>query len=83
MSKQLVALYLSNRLFQYSHYLFTRIISFYSNEDFNRQLDGFEPNFKFLDSDEKTGSMPLSELVTELKTELGLKRVYVWHALHG
>jgi hypothetical protein len=56
---------------------------FDSETDFNRQLDEFEPNFKFLKSDGEIDSMPLADLVKELKTDLGLKRIYCWHALHG
>jgi raffinose synthase len=56
---------------------------FDSETDFNRQLDGFEPNFKFQASDGTMDSMTLTNLVHELKTELGMKRVYCWHALHG
>lgn len=56
---------------------------FDSETDFNRQLDSFEPNFKFQSADGNTNSMSLADLVTELKVELGLKRVYCWHAIHG
>ncbi|KAL3939229.1 MAG: hypothetical protein SGBAC_006018, partial [Bacillariaceae sp.] len=57
---------------------------FDSETDFNRQLDSFEPNFKFQnDNDNKSGSQSLKDLVCELKTNLGLKKVYCWHALHG
>lgn len=56
---------------------------FDTQTDFNRQLAGFQPNFKFQTSNGTQDSMPLKDLVHELKTELGLKRVYCWHALHG
>lgn len=56
---------------------------FDSETDFNRQLDGFDPNFKFQDDSSKAGSLSLKELVHELKTDMGLKKVYCWHALHG
>mmetsp|Transcript_36167 Transcript_36167/g.87483 ORF Transcript_36167/g.87483 Transcript_36167/m.87483 type:complete len:925 (+) Transcript_36167:62-2836(+) len=56
---------------------------FDSETDFNRQLDSFEPNFKFQDENGKAGSLSLKDLVHELKTDLGLKKVYCWHALHG
>ena len=53
--------------------------NFFDTEtDFNRQLDGFNPNNKF----ESSGTS-LKELVTGLKTDLGVKSVYCWHALHG
>eukprot|EP00980_Cylindrotheca_fusiformis_P014543 scaffold3914_cov121-Cylindrotheca_fusiformis.AAC.12 len=56
---------------------------FDTQTDFNRQLDGFQPNFKFQATNGTKDSMPLKELVDKLKTELDVKRVYCWHALHG
>ena len=56
---------------------------YFDNEtDFGRQLRSFEPNKKFQEgSDER--SMSLAEMVSRLKTQLGVTRVYCWHALHG
>lgn len=54
---------------------------FESDTDFGRQLNGFHPNPKFQDTDD--GGMSLKSLVTRLKTELGVKRLYCWHALNG
>lgn len=61
---------------------------FDSETDFARQLNGFEPNFKFdkqkTDEDHANGEVSsLKEMVTKLKTELDVKHVYCWHALHG
>lgn len=68
---------------------------FDSQNDFARQLDGFEPNFKFntrrteingdnSDDDNNDASiLSLKDLVTKLKTELDVKNVYCWHAIHG
>jgi raffinose synthase len=75
---------------------------FDSQTDFARQLDGFEPNFKFntmppadvdgtvVDDDdegddESCSKAPssLKELVSILKTDLDVKNVYCWHAIHG
>ena len=53
--------------------------NFFDTEtDFIRQLSGFNPNEKF-----ETTDMSLKDLVATLKTELGVKSVYCWHALHG
>ena len=61
---------------------------FDSQTDFARQLNGFDPNFKFEKA--KNGIetkqdeiSSLKEMVTKLKTELDVKHVYCWHALHG
>jgi raffinose synthase len=59
---------------------------FDSQTDFARQLNGFEPNFKFEkqeDGLQSNGVSSLKEMVTKLKTELDVKHVYCWHALHG
>jgi raffinose synthase len=58
---------------------------FDSDTDFARQLNGFDANHKFettiKTADTKTTT--LRDLVSELKTRLGVKSVYCWHALHG
>lgn len=51
--------------------------------DFARQLGGFEPNEKFQKRAGDDTSMDLKELVTKLKTELDVTRLFCWHALHG
>jgi raffinose synthase len=60
--------------------------------DFCRQLDDFEPNWKFQGSEGKgsddrhvggDSEMSLGDLVRTLKSELAVKKVYCWHALHG
>ncbi|KAG7370171.1 raffinose synthase [Nitzschia inconspicua] len=59
--------------------------------DFCRQLDSFDPNWKFEGDnaqsrgtqDAPESSMTLSELVKKLKSEMGVKKVYCWHAIHG
>eukprot|EP00529_Nitzschia_sp_RCC80_P005591 CAMPEP_0113448560 /NCGR_PEP_ID=MMETSP0014_2-20120614/4829_1 /TAXON_ID=2857 /ORGANISM="Nitzschia sp." /LENGTH=998 /DNA_ID=CAMNT_0000339775 /DNA_START=509 /DNA_END=3505 /DNA_ORIENTATION=+ /assembly_acc=CAM_ASM_000159 len=59
---------------------------FDSQTDFARQLGGFEPNFKFEKATSEVGSNgigSLKDLVTSLKSELDVKHVYCWHALHG
>jgi raffinose synthase len=62
--------------------------NFFDTEtDFARQLDGFKPNFKFdkdkANADDDGEVTSLKEMVTKLKTELGVKHVYCWHAIHG
>ena len=59
---------------------------FDSETDFGRQLDSFTPNYKFrdsLDNNKEGGTMSLKNLVSILKNDYDLKRVYCWHALHG
>ncbi|KAL3911954.1 MAG: hypothetical protein SGARI_001394 [Bacillariaceae sp.] len=65
---------------------------FEEETDFCRQLDDFEPNWKFSDrkgrhsGEEKVGGdseMSLGDLVHTLKSELDVKKVYCWHAIHG
>lgn len=68
---------------------------FDSETDFARQLGSFEPNFKFEKSQNPDGSAKvtsfgnppeissLKDLVSELKTSLGVHHVYCWHAIHG
>jgi Raffinose synthase or seed imbibition protein Sip1 len=57
--------------------------------DFCRQLDTFDPNWKFQGDtlgetlDDAVSSMALGDLVKKLKLELDVKKVYCWHALHG
>lgn len=59
--------------------------------DFCRQLDSFDPNWKFQNYETNgnsnnqldTSTMTLGDLVTKLKVELDVKKVYCWHALHG
>jgi raffinose synthase len=59
--------------------------------DFCRQLDSFDPNWKFQGVGKRMhgidncddSSMALSDLVRKLKLELDVKKVYCWHALHG
>eukprot|EP00591_Stephanopyxis_turris_P007599 CAMPEP_0195514416 /NCGR_PEP_ID=MMETSP0794_2-20130614/5810_1 /TAXON_ID=515487 /ORGANISM="Stephanopyxis turris, Strain CCMP 815" /LENGTH=837 /DNA_ID=CAMNT_0040642659 /DNA_START=337 /DNA_END=2847 /DNA_ORIENTATION=+ len=51
---------------------------FHAETDFGRQLSGFTPNFKFHSAEGE-----LKDLVSTLKDQLGVKRVYCWHALHG
>jgi mRNA-degrading endonuclease YafQ of YafQ-DinJ toxin-antitoxin module len=55
---------------------------FDSSTDFGRQLNSFEPNIKF-QRGHHTSSMSLADLVKTLKTDLDVKKVYCWHALHG
>lgn len=50
--------------------------------DFGRQLSGFTPNYKFQEGEHKDVKS-LKDLVAVLKTQLGIKQVYCWHALHG
>ena len=60
--------------------------SFFDNDtDFARQLSGFDANHKFETGIETadTQTTTLKDLVSELKTRLGVKSVYCWHALHG
>ena len=55
--------------------------NFFDTEtDFNRQLDGFDANFKF---DNAAQGKSLKDLVSNLKQDFGVKRVFCWHALHG
>mmetsp|Transcript_10037 Transcript_10037/g.17789 ORF Transcript_10037/g.17789 Transcript_10037/m.17789 type:complete len:1055 (-) Transcript_10037:2199-5363(-) len=59
---------------------------FDTETDFGRQLDSLEPNWKFQNVDSCTAdntSLTLAELVHKLKTDLDVKKVYCWHALHG
>mmetsp|Transcript_21000 Transcript_21000/g.45780 ORF Transcript_21000/g.45780 Transcript_21000/m.45780 type:complete len:1019 (-) Transcript_21000:67-3123(-) len=66
---------------------------FDSETDFGRQLNDFDPNWKFLadpieKSENKTPqkdnkNMPLKELVTALKQDWKVNRVYCWHSMHG
>ena len=59
---------------------------FDTQTDFARQLGGFEPNFKFEksnDDEHSNGVSSLKDLVSKLKTELNVKHVYCWHAIHG
>lgn len=63
--------------------------TFFDTEtDFARQLNGFEPNFKFEKKahgltvkDQEISS--LKDMVDRLKIDLNVKNVYCWHALHG
>jgi raffinose synthase len=60
--------------------------NFFDNDtDFARQLSGFDPNHKFETRIESadTKTTTLKDLVSELKTRLGVKSVYCWHALQG
>lgn len=62
-----------------------QLLHFFDSEtDFARQLSGFGPNDKFSGISED-GSKPtgLKELVNRLKSDLGVRRIYCWHALHG
>ena len=54
---------------------------FDTHTDFNRQLSGFSANHKFETTQE--GGKTLKGLVSELKSKLGVKHVWCWHALHG
>jgi len=65
---------------------------FDSQTDFGRQLNGVAPNDKFETTNNKndatndsssTGNTSLKDLVSTLKNDMGLHRVYCWHALHG
>ena len=66
---------------------------FDSETDFGRQLNDFDPNWKFLkDPTEKSENeipqkdnknMALKELVTALKQDWKVNRVYCWHSMHG
>jgi raffinose synthase len=57
--------------------------NFFDTEtDFNRQLSGFQANFKF-ESNSGGQKTTLKDLVSQLKQNLGVKRVLCWHALHG
>jgi raffinose synthase len=59
---------------------------FDSETDFARQLSGFDANHKFETTTTGTAdteTTTLKDLVSELKTRLGVKSVYCWHALHG
>jgi len=63
---------------------------FDSETDFGRQLDDFNPNWKFLDETEESSSssssnknMALKELVGSLKTDWKVNKVYCWHSIHG
>ena len=65
---------------------------FEEETDFCRQLDDFEPNWKFSSSKDmkreeaKVGGdseMSLGDLVQTLKSDMDVKKVYCWHALHG
>jgi hypothetical protein len=53
---------------------------FDAETDFGRQLNGVDANDKFESTD---GISTLKDLVSTLKNEMGLNRVYCWHALHG
>ena len=61
---------------------------FDTQTDFARQLNDFEPNFKF---EKAAHGLPvaegqvasLKEMVSMLKLDLGVKNVYCWHAIHG
>lgn len=78
--------------------------SFFDTEtDFGRQLNDFEPNWKFrkrgpttntvtADNDGSTNNanntnfcknMDLKDLVSTLKDDWNVNRVYCWHSLHG
>jgi raffinose synthase len=60
---------------------------FDTQTDFARQLNGFEPNFKFdrashgVVNDYQVAS--LKDMVSRLKVDHGVKNVYCWHAIHG
>ena len=58
---------------------------FDTETDFNRQLSGFDANFKFEKGDNRAedSENTLRGLVSKLKGKLGVKSVYCWHALHG
>lgn len=58
---------------------------FDTTTDFGRQLSTFEPNFKFQtkSADSQGDHLSMADLIHELKEDLGVKRVYCWHALHG
>jgi raffinose synthase len=59
----------------------SQLWNFFDTEtDFNRQLDGFDANFKF---DNAAQGKSLKDLVSNLKQNFGVKRVFCWHALHG
>jgi hypothetical protein len=62
---------------------------FDSETDFGRQLNGFPPNWKFLEENEESSSsatkpnMALKELVGTLKKDWKVNKVYCWHSIHG
>ena len=55
---------------------------FDTETDFGRQLSGFQPNEKFRQSTDGS-TIGLKQLATRLKTDLGVARLFCWHALHG
>jgi raffinose synthase len=64
---------------------------FDSETDFGRQLNDCNPNWKFLEENEESSSsssaanpnMALKELVTTLKEDWNVNKVYCWHSIHG
>jgi len=57
---------------------------FESETDFGRQLNDFPPNWKFLDQNEdSSASMDLKDLITTLKSDWKVNKVYCWHSIHG
>ena len=60
---------------------------FDAETDFGRQLNDFLPNWKFLDETDDSASdnknMDLKELVSKLKNDWNVNKVYCWHSLHG
>jgi len=63
---------------------------FDSETDFGRQLNDFPPNWKFLDETEESSAsstteknMNLKELITTLKSDWKVNKVYCWHSIHG
>lgn len=68
---------------------------FDSETDFGRQLDDFQPNWKFendkgqhqerteLVEGQNKSNMDLKDLITTLKQDWNVNRVYCWHAMHG
>ena len=57
---------------------------FDAETDFGRQLASFAPNAKFeVAGDEEGRGSSLAALVATCKAELGVRHLYVWHALAG
>lgn len=67
------------------------LIAFFDEHtDFSKSLVSFAPNAKFSDGGDAGGGLPgvkpslsLASMVSQLRSELGIRTVYAWHALGG